>query len=325
MYFVTTIIKRKETRFMRNALSLFTSVSLLVIAIFYFGPQNIISEAQNINFIYFAFAVILAFLQIPLATRRWQLILNLLTPLPAFILCLRAQALSMYAGLFVPGIISGTAIKTVMVRRAGVRIKHALISIIFDKVAIVLPLLCVIAFSMPFMADEYFLDNKLDNIPKVILSIFLLLIGAFIFSAMLFRYLRNDFQIFKDLILNHKKKFVFIFLWGLALIAIGITQYWVLFEFKVELTKLILVAPMVIFISSLPLSVGGWGVREGSGILFFTLIGIPGELALLATIQVGFSGVITSLAGVFLWSKDFIPEAKEVMKVAINRHAEKDQ
>ena len=307
---------------MRFFLNIFVSLSLLAVALFYFGPQNILTNAQNINPEYFVVALILAFLQIPLATRRWQLTLKLLTPLPTFMLCLRAQALSMYAGLFIPGIISGTAIKTVMLKRAGVRIKHALLSVIFDKIAIVLPLLCVIAFGMPFMADEYFLNNRLDNIPKFILAIFFVIIGALLSTALFLRYLRKDSQIFKNLLYNHKKKFIFIFFWGLVLITIGVAQYWVLFEFNIELSKLLLVAPAVIFISSLPLSIGGWGIREGSGILFFTLIGIPGEVALLASIQVGLSGVISSLFGAFLWSKDFIPEAKEVMKAAINRSSD---
>lgn len=304
---------------MRKLFNISISIGLLFLAVYYFGIDQIMEHAKNIQLEFFAFALLLNLILIPIVSKRWQLILKLLTPLPTYMQCMRAQIVAMYAGLFFPGLISGTAVKLVLMRKIGVRSKYTLLSILFDKIAIVLPLITCIAVSIPFIADTHIFQKELDNFPKIVAAVFLVFMSIVAGALFLPRLLRHDTMIFKNLIQLHKGKIVAIFFWGLIVVCIGVLQYWTLFEFKVDLADLFLVTPAVIFISSLPLSVGGWGLREGSGILFFTLIDIPGELALLASVQVGFAGIIISMLGAFFWSKDLIPEGKKAMEAALER------
>ena len=304
---------------MRIFFNILISIGLLFLAVYYFGLERIMDHAKNIKLEYFLIAVLLNLCLVPIVSKRWQLILKIFTTLPTYIQCIRAQLVAMYAGLFFPSLISGTAVKVVLMRHIGVRSKHTLLSILFDKIAIVLPLVVCIAVSVPFIAETHVFQKELDQFPKIVAAVFLVFVSIIAGSLFIPKLLKHDSTILKDILTLHKGKIVAIFLWGLMVVCIGIFQYWALFEFNANLADLFLVAPAVIFISSLPLSIGGWGIREGSGILFFALIDIPGEVALLASVQVGFAGIIVSMLGAFFWSKDLIPESKKAMEAALER------
>jgi glycosyltransferase 2 family protein len=62
-----------------------------------------------------------------------------------------------------------------------------------------------------------------------------------------------------------------------------------------------IVVPTVLLISMLPISVGGWGVREGAMVVALHGFGIPTEEALLPSILFGLCAVIATLPGGIFW------------------------
>ena len=69
-----------------------------------------------------------------------------------------------------------------------------------------------------------------------------------------------------------------------------------------ELTILqcLFVVPVFTILAGLPISYGGWGVRELSSIPILGLYGIPEEVALTLTILFGLTIFTSSLPGIFL-------------------------
>jgi glycosyltransferase 2 family protein len=61
------------------------------------------------------------------------------------------------------------------------------------------------------------------------------------------------------------------------------------------------VVPFSIIAAALPLSLAGWGVREGSMIAAFALTGLPADDALLLSLLIGFSVLAHSLPGAPVW------------------------
>jgi len=57
----------------------------------------------------------------------------------------------------------------------------------------------------------------------------------------------------------------------------------------------------VILITTLPISIAGWGVREGSMVAAFALVGVPGDAALALSILFGLIVAAISLPGGVLW------------------------
>ena len=59
--------------------------------------------------------------------------------------------------------------------------------------------------------------------------------------------------------------------------------------------------PPVFFMSMLPISISGWGVREGTAILALGLVGIPASQALAISVTFGLGLMLISLPGGALW------------------------
>jgi len=62
-----------------------------------------------------------------------------------------------------------------------------------------------------------------------------------------------------------------------------------------------IVVPTVLLISMLPISIGGWGVREGAMVVALHGFGIPTEEALLPSILFGLCAVTATLPGAIFW------------------------
>ena len=63
----------------------------------------------------------------------------------------------------------------------------------------------------------------------------------------------------------------------------------------------VLLFPTVLFLSMLPISVAGWGVREGAMIAALALVGITPSASLALSICFGLCLIAVSLPGGILW------------------------
>jgi uncharacterized membrane protein YbhN (UPF0104 family) len=70
-----------------------------------------------------------------------------------------------------------------------------------------------------------------------------------------------------------------------------------------------IVVPTVLLISMLPISIGGWGVREGVMVVALHGLGVPSEEALLSSILFGLCVVIATLPGAIFWIATRKPSA----------------
>jgi hypothetical protein len=63
----------------------------------------------------------------------------------------------------------------------------------------------------------------------------------------------------------------------------------------------LLIMPIVILVTALPISINGWGVREFAMIYLWGLFGIAQSEAFLISVCVGLVAVISSLPGLWFW------------------------
>lgn len=81
---------------------------------------------------------------------------------------------------------------------------------------------------------------------------------------------------------------------GVYSIALGL-------DLDVTLLDCLALIPPVILITTLPISIAGWGVREGAMVAAFSLIGVAAEGALALSLLFGLLVVVTSLPGGVIW------------------------
>jgi glycosyltransferase 2 family protein len=70
---------------------------------------------------------------------------------------------------------------------------------------------------------------------------------------------------------------------------------------SVSFSEALLVIPTILLIASLPISVGGWGVRETGLALGFSMIGQSPSIAVETSIIIGLATLISSLPGALIW------------------------
>ena len=69
----------------------------------------------------------------------------------------------------------------------------------------------------------------------------------------------------------------------------------------VSLLDVLLVVPTVVLVASLPISIGGWGVREAALAVGFTALGQPASVAVATSLVIGMANLISGLPGAGTW------------------------
>ncbi len=73
--------------------------------------------------------------------------------------------------------------------------------------------------------------------------------------------------------------------------------------FRIDVTwpECLLLFPAVILVMVLPISIAGWGLREGAMVSAFALVGVSVEDALVLSVGFGFAAVVVGLPGAVIW------------------------
>jgi hypothetical protein len=69
----------------------------------------------------------------------------------------------------------------------------------------------------------------------------------------------------------------------------------------VSLIDTLTLMPLVVLIMTIPISIGGWGVRETAMVALFGLIGVSNEGALVLSVLLGLVGMAAALPGGLVW------------------------
>jgi glycosyltransferase 2 family protein len=70
----------------------------------------------------------------------------------------------------------------------------------------------------------------------------------------------------------------------------------------ITLADCLVLVPVITLAATLPISLGGWGVREGVAISLFGLVGVSSPSALALSILLGLAAILVALPGSILWS-----------------------
>jgi uncharacterized membrane protein YbhN (UPF0104 family) len=72
-------------------------------------------------------------------------------------------------------------------------------------------------------------------------------------------------------------------------------------EIPVQFLDCLIIIQIVAVVNAIPISVGGWGVREAAVVVLFGLIGVDKEAALLLSVELGLLGLVVNLPGGVVW------------------------
>jgi glycosyltransferase 2 family protein len=264
---------------------------------------------QNLPLVVLA-GIVMVF-QIGLGGTRWFIILRRLDAKPSPWETLKLFYVSVFFNSYVWGGIGGDLVRAWLSYRNNISAKTAITSVVLDRAAALAGVAALVLLTAPF-----FLYRVGASLPLLV-PIFVSMVGLVaIFVAAQFDRLPIRWLRFRALSflqgLGGSVRQVFLKptsllpVIGVAILgqtALGAATYTVATSLNMQVTLLECVVLMqpVALVANLPISVGGWGVRETAMIALFGLIGVPASATLVLSIQLGLLSLIVALPGGLLW------------------------
>ena len=272
------------------------------------------SRLQGVNMALLLMAVVLFLLQILLGGLRWSVVSNAIHAPINFVNSLRIFYVGMFFNQALPGGTGGDAMRVYLAYKYGLEIRGAFNGVTLERLFTVVGLVLLVDLTQPFLSARI----NLNATEWVLSSAILLTMGAFGGLTLIMicdRFLKNlhHWRIIRGLsYLSADTRLIFFKLdnvlpiMGLALLSHINLSICVFFlaqslELNVQVTDCLMLVPPVLLITVIPISIGGWGIRETAMVTAFSLIGVSSEGALVLSILVGLVSLGVSLPGGLVW------------------------
>jgi uncharacterized protein (TIRG00374 family) len=252
-------------------------------------------------------------LQLFLASFRWKKIAKNLNSELSYLIILKIFWIGHFFSQFLPSSIGGDLVRIWMTSKYKISTIKSISVTLCDRFFGFLANLAI-----PVIA-YLLIKNPINTYIKNTIYIYILFVLALIVSLVIYKkFLRSFVERFYflkkitiltddlEVLLTKPKTTVNILLHSI-LIQLGhvVTIYLISLSIGVNLNfiEVSLIAPTVLLVSMLPISYGGWGVREGAMIVGLGFFSIAKECSLSISVIYGFVQIISSAPGLLLWLK----------------------
>jgi len=268
--------------------------------------------------VFLAAGTVIICIQIAIAAARWLSILAALAgPISASRL-IGAFYVAAFLNTCFPAGVAGDAARIWLVRAGEIGVVRAFNSVLIDRVIAVLTLLVLCTAMEPFVWQRIMVGREVFLIIPALAAAGALAVAALAhldridgLDRML-RALRLGglASVLQRLALDWRavfradRRLAATFALGLAsYAAVGLAVYVfaVGLEVDIGLAECQLVMPIVLLVTSLPISIGGWGPRELAMVYLLGVFGVPSTEALTLSVEFGVCGTLAALPGAVVW------------------------
>ncbi len=283
----------------RGRLQVCVGLSLLILLFIWFDFSGIIANMARIDAGFAAVAIACFAAQFALAALRWMYILSRQNLDIGWRSGLSVYGAGTLANLFLVTSIAGISVRAVLLLRSGSALAGALAVLTAERIAAMAGLAICGAAGLP-LAFPYFEDHLTAAPPThiagyaVAISIAVAAAGALLviryavirdFAARLWSAFSSGGAVL--VLAVSSAGVVLLGFGGMAMLAGGM-------GLDINPLFFLSVMPVVAFVSALPISVGGWGVREGMMVAGLSIFTIPPESAIALSVSYGLAGLLVS-------------------------------
>jgi len=218
------------------------------------------------------------------------------------------------AGFFnqaLPSTMGGDAVRMAHSYRAGLPADMAVSNIVIDRLTSFASLLLLVAMTLPII---FFIIGDTSQwwiapffIATGVMGLYLLVslkhIPSQLQTSWLVRTSINFSDHFSAVLLNRR--------WGWKAMVAGlmvhimrVASVWIIamgLNINTGILDCFALVPLALVVAMIPISIGGWGLREGAFLSAFSLVGVmPGE-AVTLSVTFGLSSIIANLPGGLIW------------------------
>lgn len=246
-----------------------------------------------------------------LHAQRWILVISASGGRLAFIPAVKAVLIGYFFSQALPSTVGGDAMRAWCARNAGLDLPTALSSVVVDRFVALVGLLIFPIVTLPWL-----LDLIVEPETRIGLAMVFTLIG-FGFAALLgfvrlplnlrrWKFVAALTRLSEDagkVFLNWRHALVTILLSVVA----NMVTFFVVFMLarslgiQLGIEFYLLLMPPVWLATLLPISIAGWGVREGAMIMMLGLVQVPATSAFALSVLLGIATMGSGLPGLILW------------------------
>ncbi len=283
----------------KSLLKYIVSLGLLAFIIMQIDYDLLMQNFMHFNATFVSLALILIICQIVFLNMRWHEYLNTGSRKISFQTSSLINITSLFANILFITSIGGIVAKSTLAMRCGLSFMHSLFATFLDRFMTLFALVILSAIGLPFLHN--ILDSKISIMLALSISGIICIVGTlllllrsgilknYILSnrrrarliAVLRSYAENYNLMFKTSLYSIMAQICFIM--AVYALSLGMNNNGTI----VHTIEFLALMPVLALISSLPISFGGWGVREGAFIYGLGLIGFSMESAFFLSVQVG--------------------------------------
>ncbi len=307
------------------------SAGLIIFLVTRIGAGQILSSLEKTNLLWLFGAVLLFTASYWLGSVQWELLLKGEGIQLPFRKTLEYYYVGLFFNNFLPSQLGGDMFRMFDIRRMTADTAAAISTVFLDRVFGLLLMSGLAIFSSPFILVRHHLDSRFGIFILFLIAGWTLLL-FFLFSKRAARPLAWLFekivsrrfhircrQIYEKIYLfGRKKKLLFsVLLLSLIVQTMRILTHYLLCRalgLSTPVVYFFLFIPVVAILASLPVSIGGLGIREQSAVFLFASAGMAGGDATVMEFLAYLVGILTSLPGglIFALRRRIVP-VKEVL------------
>ncbi len=313
------------------------SIALVSFIISSVGIGRAMDHIINASPAWLLLAAFLVLLQVFICAFRWQTVLKIYGDPLEYSQVFRFFYIGSFFNQALPSSVGGDAIRSYRAYKAGMGLGAAVGSVFLDRIATVLALVILVSIAVPFAVDG--MSGNVETLKLSVMVLLVIAVGGTIFLMFLDRVPEklNRFRIVSSLAVfagDVRKAFLTpsivgpLMFWAvLGHINLSI-MVWVLsigIGVEINLVDCLALFPIVLLIQTLPISIAGWGVREGAMVEVFAMAGVSAGGALAVSLLFGVIVAIVSLPGGWLWISSREHNMEEAEELAESEIYEQEQ
>lgn len=303
-----------QSRFKQGILfsvKLLLSIAVLVYIARGLNLGQLRTHLLSVNPFLFVLALALIFVQTFALNGRWELIMRALGVSLDWLAGWRILMISLWFNQVLPSSVGGDAVRMWLLRQRDVQWPEAVKGVAADRFTALIGLIALMVAGLPFLLLR--VSNQaailaiggltlagvagtvvlltLDRLPKRLIAF--PAVASFVRFGTLVRFLllqsKHRGLLFGSALLIHLVTAA-----ACYALARGVGA-------QLSVVDAAILIPPVILLTAVPISISGWGVREGAMVACLGLAGVPSEEALSVSILLGAVSVIIGLAGGVIW------------------------
>jgi glycosyltransferase 2 family protein len=293
-------------------LKVIVSLGLITFLINQVDFKGIVNILKNVDITMIVYALILLTIQVFIATTRWQFVLKC----QKIMLDYKNTLQILWSGLFfnqaMPSSVGGDVIRGYYLKKQGMTLGRATLGVLMDRLFGMVGLVFLVLASLPLLFE--LVDDSIARSGVLFIALGISLALLFIFFTdklpgnfshlKVIRGFYSLSQVGRRCIVDHYNGLIILVI-SILIHLISVISVMIMaagLGINVEWSGFLLIIPLVTLMMVVPISIAGWGVREGVMVVGFGYLGVAPEAALALSILYGLLMLVVALPGGVVWT-----------------------